>query len=140
MPPTNAAPRYVLRGLFGRNASQDATLVNGGPTRRSNRLNGRSAVEFGAGGALRFLGALDISGQAEFAGFVVGNRRGGTANQRAIQIGDIGTGGASVALDTASAGFRFNDGNRLFANGAFDGEHHVGTWRMTTAGTYGTAE
>ena len=129
-------------GAIGDGVSQDAVLSDGGPTYYTSRVHGLPAVGFGGGGAFMSADALGISGQAELTAFVVGNRNGGSAIQRAVQIGDTdtGTGGASVGLDTTSAGFRFNDGNRLHANDGFDGLFGVGAWRMTASDTYGTAQ
>ncbi|MFW6164438.1 MAG: hypothetical protein ACODAJ_16835, partial [Planctomycetota bacterium] len=128
-------------GAIGDGISQDAELSDGGPTFYADRINGLPAVHFGGGGALTSTDALGISGRAAFTGFVVGNRTGG-GEHRAIQFGDIdtGTGGASVALDTTSAAFRYNNGNRIFGKHGFDSRYRLGAWRMTTSDTYGSAQ
>jgi len=122
-------------------AGRDAVLVDGGPTYYTNKVNGLPAVGFGGGAAFEFAGSLGISGQAAFTGFAVVIQNNTSNNQRVLQFGDIdtGTGGASVGLDTNSAGLRFNNGNRLFSPAVDTASFHVAMWQMTATDTYGTS-
>ncbi len=115
--------------------------MDGAPTYLTNQINGLPAVQFGGGGAFGYNGSLGLSGQAAFTGFVVASQISTSGEQRVFQFGDIsaGTGGGSVAFDTTSAGFRFNNGNRLLTP-AFSTDYHLGIWQMTTGSTYGTAD
>lgn len=128
----------------GDGIAQDAVLSDGGPTYRTNQINGLPIVGFGGGGALKYDGAVGISGAADLTAFLVGTRTGG-GTQRACQVGDVSTtapngGYRSVAFDVSSAGFRFNNGNRLFDDAKFDAQYRIGVWRMDDPHTYGTAE
>ncbi|MFC1805770.1 PEP-CTERM sorting domain-containing protein [Planctomycetota bacterium] len=128
-------------GGIGDGIAQDAEVSDGGPTYRTNKINGLPIVDFGGGGAFEFSGILGMSGRDDFTAFIVGNRRGG-GDQRAFQFGDTdtGTGGASVALDVSKAGFRYNDGNKLHADHPLDSLYRAAAWRMTASDTYGSPE
>ncbi|MCA9247432.1 MAG: PEP-CTERM sorting domain-containing protein [Planctomycetales bacterium] len=130
---------------IGDNTSQDAGLSDGGPTYIASSLNGLGGIDFGGAGGYTYSGALGIgSGStAAFTMFVVGNVDGNKGvEQRGLQIGD-GPAGEGVAADLTSAGFRFNNGNRLFANDKFDdpgnNDFHLGVWRMDAGDTYSQA-
>jgi len=147
----------------GDNASQDATQDGSQPTpnwiQNGIAIGGgqyKPVVRFNEGtnqgnqanwDKLKSLTGLGITGTAPaYTAFIVARLETAGGIQRAIQFGHVvGTDGPgkSVGFDVSTAGYRFNNGNRLYTdtNEKFDaGTVRIGTWRAADGATYNQGE
>ena len=122
-----------------------ATATNQPAYDTAGGLNGKPLVRFdGTDDHLFRTDALGITGNPAITVFIVATNvtDGGTQDIRFVQLGGDGSvdpSGKTIAFSNDSS-WRFNNGNRVFANDPMDdGSPHIGVWRVAAGLDYDVA-